>query len=144
MHKHHFDIINYIDDIIRIYIPSRIDASFDALHSLLDTLGLTVTENKLVQSSTCINCLGVLVDTKNFTLAIPAEKLQQILDLCIAWHHKDNCTKCQLQSLLGSLLYVSKCVRTFRFYLNRLLEFLKTMEDKGHTKLTLEAKRDIK
>ena len=44
MHQCHFDVINYIDDIIEIDIPSRIDASFDALRSLLDALGHTVSE----------------------------------------------------------------------------------------------------
>ena len=55
MHQCHFHIINYIDD-IRIDVPSCIDASFDALHSLLDILGLTVSERKLVHPSTCVNC----------------------------------------------------------------------------------------
>ena len=77
---------------------------------LIPLIGLTVSEKKLVHPSTCVNCRGIIVDTKNFTLALPAEKLQQILDLCIAWHHKEDCTKRQLQSLLGSLFYVSKCV----------------------------------
>ena len=53
------------------------------------------------------------------------------------------CNKRQLQSLLGSLLYVSKCVRSSRFFLNRLLDALRSMEGKKYTKITTEAKRDI-
>ena len=90
-----------------------------------------------------MNCLGILIDTKEFTLAIPSEKLQEIVTMCKSWIHKNSCTKRQLQSLLGSLLYVTKCVRSSRFFLNRLLEFLRSMEDRGQEDLTVEAKRDI-
>ena len=48
MQQCHFDVINYINDIIGIDVSSRIDASSYALCSLLDTLGLTVSEKKLV------------------------------------------------------------------------------------------------
>ena len=142
MRRRNFDVINYVDDIIGIDVPSRIDASFDALYSLLHQQGFEVSQKKLVHPSTVINCLGILVDTKNFILAIPDEKLQEILQLCLTWRHS-NCTKKQLQSLLGSLLYVSKCVRTSRFYLNCLLDFLRSMEDRGSIPLTVEEKREI-
>ena len=56
---------------------------------------------------------------------------------------KYHCDKRQLQSLLSSLLYVTKCGRTSRFFLNRLLEFLRSMEDKGQTVFTIEARKDI-
>ena len=59
------------------------------------------------------------------------------------WHDRTHCNKKQLQSLLGSLLYVSKCVRTSRLILNRLLEVLHSMEDKKQVALTIDAKRDI-
>ena len=72
MRRRNFDVINYI---IGIDFPSRIDASFDALYSLLHHLGFVVSQMKLVHPSTVINCLGVLVDTKTFMLAIPNEKL---------------------------------------------------------------------
>ena len=132
-----------MDDILGIDLPSRIDASFDALRSLLPRLGFEISKKKLVTPTTCMNCLGILISTKDFTLAIPSEKLQKIMTMCKSWTHKNSCTKRHLQSLLGSLLYVSKCVPSSRFFLNRLLEFLRAMEDKGQEKLTVEARRDI-
>ena len=35
MHQCQFDVVTYIDDIFEIALSSRIDASFDALHQLL-------------------------------------------------------------------------------------------------------------
>ena len=143
MHKKGYDVMNYIDDILGIDIPSKIDASFDTLQSLFRDLGFEISVKKLIAPTTSMNCLGIMVDTTNFTLAIPQAKMQEILQTCDQWRHKNYCDKRQLQSLLGSLLYVTKCVRTFRFFLNQLLDFLRSIEDKGHTALTIDAKRYI-
>ena len=115
MRQKGYDIMNYIDDILGIDIPSKIDASFDALQSLLHDLGFEVSMRKLVAPTTSMNCLGIMVDTINFTLAIPQAKMQEILQACDQWHHK---TQLLLQLLLGSLFPVTKCVRTSRFFLN--------------------------
>ena len=130
MRQRNYDVMNYIDDILGIDVPSKIDASFDALQHLLKDLGFEISTKKLVQPTTSMNCLGIIVDTIHFTLVIPDKKLAEILNMCDAWHQKMHCDKCQLQSFLGSLLYVTKCVRISRFFLNRLLEFLRSMEDK--------------
>ena len=143
MRQRDYDVINYIDDILGIEVPSRADASFDALRSLLLQLGFEISQNKLVKPATCVNCLGILVNTKNFTLSIPAEKLQEILQKCMLWQGKQYATKRQLQSHLGSLLYVTKCVRSSRFFLNRLLHVLRTMHDSSRVQLSLDAQRDI-
>ena len=143
MRQRDFDVINYIDDILGIELPSRADASFDALSSLLVQLGFEILYNKLVKPATCVNCLGILVNTENFTLSIPDNKLQEILEKCNAWRGRTHCTKRQLQSLLGSLLYVSKCVRSSRFFLNRLLDVLRSMHDTDQVQLSTEAQKDI-
>ena len=59
-------------------------------------------------------CLGILFDTMNRTRSIPPEKLQEIITLCN-----------NMQSLLGSLLYVSKCVKPVTFFLNHMLQVLR-------------------
>ena len=103
MRQRHFDVINDIDDIHGIEVPSK----FDALRQLLHALGFDISLKKLEKSSTRLNCLGIVVDTKTFTLSICSEKFNHILAVCDAWHQKTHCTKRELQSLLGSLLYVS-------------------------------------
>ena len=113
------------------------------MHQLLQELGLQVSEKKLESPTTRLNCLGILVDTETFTMSIPPVKVKEIWEKCCHWQQKRYCNKKQLQSLLGSLLYVSKCVRFSRFFLNRLLDVLRSMEEKNQTKITIEARRDI-
>ena len=121
----HNALLNYIDDLISIGLPSKIHQSYKFLLSLLKDLGLEVSDSKLVPPSTCVTCLGIQVDTVNKTLSIPQEKLQEIKTLCKAWTHKKVVTKQQYQSLLGSLLYITKCIKPARIFLNRMLQVLR-------------------
>ena len=143
MHQRNYDVINYIDDILGIDLPSKIDTSFDALCHLLPELGFQISKKKLEPPTTALNCLGIMIDTKTFTISIPPAKLKEIIDMCSQWTNKKYCSKRQLQSLLGSLLYISKCVKASRFYLNRLLNVLRSIEDKQTVPVTREAQRDI-
>ena len=70
---------------------------------------------------TIVTCLGVLVDTETATISIPPEKLQEICNTVQEWSGRKSCSKRQLQSLLGQLLYVLICVRPARLFLNRML-----------------------
>ena len=74
MKKHnHNALLNYIDDLIYIGLPSKIHQSYHFLLSLLKDLGLEVSDSKLVPPSTCVTCLGIHVDTVNKTLSIPQQ-----------------------------------------------------------------------
>ena len=58
-------------------------------------------------------------------MSVPPDKLDSIMDMCCQWKTKKFCSKRQLQSLLGSLLYVSKCVKPACTFLNRMLMLLR-------------------
>ena len=90
---------------------------FNILALLLE-LGFDISEKKVVTPATKVTCLGVDIDTEQFTVSIPPEKTVEILTECKAWVDKEQCTKRQLQSLLGKLLYITKCVCLSRPFLN--------------------------
>ena len=138
-----YDVINYIDDVIGFGTSSTERPSFDALTKLLQKLGLDISIKKLVQPATKVTCLGVEVDTENFTVAIPNEKVSEILKKCHQWTGKTHSTKKELQSLLGSLLYMSKCVRSSRMYLNRMLDTLRSHVGTASIVLDINFHRDL-
>ena len=116
MRKEGHQVWNYIDDFLCISLPSKINQSYVRLQELLAELGLTVSDKKLVTPSTKVVCLGILVDTVQCTVSIPPDKLHSIKQLCHSWSTKHTCTKKELQSLLGSLLYVAKCITYARVF----------------------------
>ena len=76
-------------------------------------------------------------------MSVPPEKLKCITDMCHEWQNKKVCSKRQLQSLLGSLLFISKCVKPARVFLNRMLEFLRLMGTNKMATLTCSFFRDL-
>ena len=80
---------------------------------------------KIVKPQTKVSCLGIEVDTVNFTVTVPPEKMKKVKELCYSWVGRKKCTKNELQSLLGALLYISKCVKHARSFLNRMLSVLR-------------------
>ena len=96
-----------------VSLPSKINATFVRLQVLLQELGLTV---KLVAPSTQVTCLGIVVDTVTLSVSILADKLDAVKSLCLQWTDKQVCMKKELQSLLGLLLYVAKCIKYARYF----------------------------
>ena len=88
-------------------------------------LGLKINPKKLVEPSTSVVCLGILINTEDRTMSIPPAKLQEIIQSCHEWHTKWLCSKRQPQSLLGSLLYICKCVKPAGVFLNHMLTLLR-------------------
>ena len=143
MRREGFSVINYIDNFLGYETPTVARASFDKLLDKMRHLGLDVSEKKLVQPATQAICLDILVDTIQGTVAIPQEKLDVIRTMVTQWKAKNQCTKKQLQSLLGTLLYVHKCIRPARCFLNHMLDVLRAAGNQPKIKLTDEFKRDL-
>ena len=141
---HGYHVINYIDDFIGYGTPDVARRSYDCLRNVIECLGLTISEKKLVAPTTSAVCLGVLIDTVKRTVAIPDEKMRQIRESVIDWQNKATCSKCQLQSLLGQLLNIHKCVRPARIFLNRMLDLLRQNYDANTIKLTQAFRRDLR
>ena len=111
---------------------------------MLGDLGLEVSVKKLVPPTSKAICLGVKIDRKNRTISIPAEKLNGINGMVRQWLDMKICSKRNLHSLLGNLLYVAKCVKPARTFLNTMLQLLRDNYDKVRIKLTHEFKCDLR
>ena len=134
---------NYIDDLLYCGVPSKIHAAYEFLLQLLQELGLDISYKKLHPPDTQVACLGILFDTVNRTISIPPGKLQEIIRTCNQWSDKRSYTKSQLQSLLGSLLYITKCVRPARYFLNRMLQVLRDNAEASRILLHAEFHKDL-
>ena len=143
MRCQNYDIINYIDDFLGFGTPTVAKRSFDALYDAMQKLGLCISNKKLIHPGTQAVCLGVLVDTVTGTVSIPPEKLGQVKDMVSTWSTKKYCTKRQLQSLLGLLLYIHKCVKPARYFVNRMLEVLRNAQNPSKICLTDDFWRDL-
>ena len=136
-------VTNYIDDIVGYDVNSAVDHSFQTLFSLLQDLGLNISHQKLEHLTTKAIGLGVEINTEDFTVSVPAKKLEEIRNACQEWLTKQYCSKRELQSLLGRPLYITKCVRASRFFLNRMLNTLRQAHRNHKIQLDVEFHRDV-
>ena len=144
MHREGFDVVNYVDDFVGIDVPSVARGSYDRLCEILSDLGLDVSVKKLVASCTKVTCLGVDIDTVEKTIAIPEDKMRRIEAMLQEWKSKAFASRQQLQSLLGNLLYIHKCVKPARTFINCMLQLLRENYDKNSISLTHEFRRDLR
>ena len=117
-------VMNYVDDFFGVEMQRDARGAYDTLYAVLQKLGLTISVKKLVPPGTKAVCLGIAFDTEKGEISIPAEKMSKIVHMVEEWQAKKCCTRHQLQSLLGHLLYVHKCVKPARFIVNWILVFL--------------------
>ena len=75
----------------------------------------------------------------------PDRLLELQTDLLPKWLTKKSATKTELQSLIGKLAFVSKCVRPGRLFLTRILDTLRSLRSNHHwVKLSAEFRKDIR
>ena len=143
MKQQNCTIFNYVDDLMGIGPVSTVHTAYSFLLNLLEKLGFPISTSKLESPSTKGNCLGVIIDTIASTLSVPDKKLKEILGKCNSAYNKENLTKRELQSIIGSLMFIAKCVKPTRFFVNRLLESLRKANNNKRIPVTESIKRDL-
>ena len=145
MHKQDgHDAVNYVDDFCGCELPDVAQTAFDDFFGLLGELGLEVSHEKTVPPTTCLTFLGTMVDTVQLTLSIPPDKLEEVRSELLRWKNVKSVTKRQLQSLLGKLFWISRCVRPGRTFLSRMLDTLRRLKyNYSRTRLSTEFRLDL-
>ena len=137
-------VANYLDDFIGVASIARALQHYEYCGSLLQELGLQESLSKACPPSTVMTCLGVQINTVDMTLSVTPERLDELVVLLSHWLTKKSATRSELQSLVGKLSFVSKCVRQSRLFLARILAMLRTVKrNHHHVKLSKEFFRDI-
>ena len=140
-----FDICNYLDDFAGAELCDKAQQASNSLSNTLEHLGLEEALDKCCSPSNVMTFLGILFDTKQMIIQVTDDRLQEIHELLSVWINKRSANKKQLQSLIGKLQFVAKCVRPGRLYISRLLNVLSKLKLQHHRfKLSTEFKKDLK
>ena len=139
--------IHYSDDYLLASAPSppsQAQLDLDTFKSTFNTLGVPIAEDKLVGPTTSLTFIGISINTVDFSVSIPSEKIQEVLDQMPRWCGRRTCTQVELQSLVGKLQFFSKVVRPGRIFTRRLIDLIYTVRRRTHhITLTKLAKEDI-
>ena len=140
--KDGFHGTSYLDDLIGVSPPNNGQTAFESLGVLLDELGLVENCKKACPPSVIQTVLGVQIDTVALTIAVTPDRMVELLELFQTWENKRNASKHDLQSLIGKLCFVTKCVRQSRIFLNRMLDTLRVCK-RGSIDLSASFRKDI-
>jgi len=138
-----FDLVNYLDDFCGVEVPARAQEAFTQLGELLRYLGIEEAKNKAAIPSTRVAFLGIWFDTEKLTMEVTPERLIEIRQLSQEWLKKKKASVREVQSIIGKLNFVAKCVRPARIFISRMLNFLREMPKKGKSKLPKDFRADI-
>lgn len=142
-----FQILAFLDDFAGCEdSPERATQAYQSFTEITDALGLQLAHDKCQPPSTHMQWLGYDVDSQNMSIAIPHDRLKQVLDECKNWTTKTRASRSSIQSLVGKLVHLANCVRHARKFTARILATLRSMNKtkKEWTTLSKDFKDDLR
>ena len=137
-------VLVYLDDFGGAEKADKALSSFRHLGWVLEHCGLEEAPEKAVPPSTCMDWLGIRLDSVNWTMALKPGKLQDLLVLLPELLRRKRVRKVLLQKVLGSLVWAASVVRSGVVFFNRLLVLLRKLKRPNHSVyFSREAKKDV-
>lgn len=138
-----YKVLAFLDDFAGIEDShEKASRAFYAFTNLADALGLALAHDKCQSPTTVMQWLGYNINSREMSIAIPSDKLNQVLQECKIWMNKSRASRTMIQSLIGKLVHLANCVRHARKFTGRILSTLRLMNEQNRTWTTLN--RDFK
>ena len=138
-----YEGIVYLDDFAGVDSPSRCEEAFERLGELLEVLGLEESKGKADAPNTKMMFLGILFDSETMSMCIAEDRIQEVRGELERWEDKTTASRKEVQSLVGKVSFMAKCVRPGRVFIARMLETLKSCPEKGQKELDKEFIKDV-
>ena len=121
-------LLNYVDDFVAAELHTRIWQAYNALTQLLENLRVETAKDKIIPPTTRLEFLGIMFDSITMTMEISDEKIREIKQELHAWLFKTTATRREVESIIGKLQFMAKCVRAGRIFLGRLIQWIRTID----------------
>ena len=136
-------LLNYVDDFVGAELEETVWKAYLHLKTLLDNLQVDTSPEKLIPPTTRLEFLGITFDSVSMTMEISEEKVKEIQTEVRQWLNRTTASRKELESLIGKLQFVAKCVKAGRIFIGRLINWLKGMDRKHKHRIPNEARKDI-
>lgn len=140
----HNTLVHYLDDFLfagpaNTCICQNLMGSFD---TICKELGVPLSEEKTEGPSTYITFLGLGINTINQTIFIPKDKVDTLKSMIHNVYTRRKVTLKVMQSLVGSLAFVTKAIPAGRAFCRRFYDSLSQGYKKHHYITISKALRD--
>ena len=126
--------LHYLDDFLFLGAPHSDEAAraLEMVTQVFRTLGIPIAVHKTEGPAPILVFLGIIIDTQNFELRLPEEKLTRLQAQLESWGMRRFCRKHELESLLGHLSHAATVVRYGRTFLRQLFRLLASARANHH------------
>src|SRR2546421_9441506 len=131
-------IIHYVDDFLILVTALQIVTAqtLRLFKTILNTLGVPYKDEKMEGPTNKITYLGIRLDSESMTAYAPEVKRHQIIQLLRPWTNRPYITLAKLQSIIGSLMWVTQVMPQGRIFIQALINKTKSKKGSG-TKINL-------
>ena len=136
-------LLNYVDDFVGAEVKEVIWQAFEYLKDIQEQIRVEVAPDKIVEPTTCLEFLGITLDSNTMTMEIPQEKITEIQQELNRWLYKSKASRKEVESLVGKLQLMGKCIKPGRIFISRLINWMKTLQRQGVHTIPREARKDI-
>ena len=138
-------LIHYIDDFLGLCIgsPAAASASLSKLLFLMELLGFPIPPDKIEGPARTILFLGIAIDLVNMLVRLDQTKLLATQALVADWLNRSHCSYNDIESLAGSLYWVTRVVRGGRTFLRRVVDAQKERTVRGPLPIEPEIRADL-
>ena len=139
----HRQLQYYVDDFVGAETRQRVWQAYKALTTLLRDLRVDTSADKLVPPTTRLEFLGITFDSTTQTMEISEQKMTDITRELDTWMYRTTANRREVESLIGKLQFLAKCIRAGRVFLSRLINWIRGMRQHGTYPIPPEARKDI-
>ena len=124
--KHNITAWMYLDDLLVMSKGAeKAQKDVKIVTEIFNNLGLPTVPAKAQGPQQAVIWIGVLFDMQNFTISVPEKKLQQVIENIQTLYHKENVTLTEMQSVVGKIVHISKCIIPSRIFTSRILSAMR-------------------
>ena len=112
-------VVHIIDDFLLLGKPNDLECgqSLNALIKLCSDVGVPIQDEKTVLPATCLEFMGISIDTEIMELRLPFNKLEKIKLKIVQMPNCKKATLRDIQSLIGLLNFACCVVQPGRAFL---------------------------
>lgn len=126
-------ILHLLDDFLTIdHAAFPAERTMANMTHLFNSLHVPLAHRKTEGPTTCLQYLGITLDSVNMEARLPLDKLDRITALLETFLTKRKCTKRELLSLLGHLNFASRVIVQGRSFISYLLTLSGSVKELHH------------
>ena len=138
-------IFHLLDDFLTVDDPdSDAERTMAILTLIFSRLNVPLAKHKTVGPTTCLEYLGVILDTDKLEARLPEDKIKRMLEFLDSMLGRKTCTQRELLVLLGHLNFASRIILPGRSFVSHLIRLSTTVKKLHHrVHFNAQCQRDL-